>query len=43
MSTPPQRWTVATVYPDMWVGPADDPRNSEGLSPDGESAKERLK
>ncbi|WP_181275678.1 mycothiol transferase [Brevibacterium oceani] len=38
MSTPPQRWTVATVYPDMWVDPADDPRNTEGLSPDGESA-----
>lgn len=32
----PTRWTRATVYPDMWVDPADDPRNSEGVSPDGE-------
>ena len=22
----PSRWTAATVYPDMWVDPADDPR-----------------
>ncbi|AUG75580.1 hypothetical protein CFP65_0624 [Kitasatospora sp. MMS16-BH015] len=33
-----ERWTVATVYPDMWVDPADDPRNSEGPGPDGELA-----
>ncbi len=32
------RWTKATVYPDMWVNPDDDPRNSEGVSPDGELA-----
>jgi len=32
----PARWTRATVYPDMWVDPADDPRNSDGVSPDGE-------
>lgn len=32
------RWTEATVYPDMWVNPDDDPRNSEGVSPDGELA-----
>ncbi len=32
----PTRWTRATVYPDMWVDPADDPRNSDGVSPDGE-------
>jgi uncharacterized damage-inducible protein DinB len=38
MSEQPQRWTKATVYPDMWVDPNDDPRNSEGVSPDGESA-----
>jgi uncharacterized damage-inducible protein DinB len=31
-----ERWTRATVYPDMWVNPDDDPRNSEGASPDGE-------
>ncbi|MCT2591533.1 DinB family protein [Streptomyces sp. N2-109] len=32
------RWTQATVYPDMWADPDDDPRNSEGNSPDGELA-----
>ncbi|MFE4519004.1 DinB family protein [Kitasatospora sp. NPDC056783] len=36
--TEPERWTQATVYPDMWIDPADDPRNSEGPSPDGELA-----
>ena len=31
----PERWTKATVYPDMWVDPGDDPR--EGLrTPVGE-------
>ena len=25
----PTRWTVATVYPDMWVDPDDDPRETE--------------
>ncbi|MGW5421341.1 DinB family protein [Streptomyces sp. NPDC003943] len=30
------RWTQATVYPDMWADPDDDPRNSDGPSPDGE-------
>lgn len=34
----PSRWTRATVYPDMWVDPDDDPRNSSGVSPDGELA-----
>lgn len=38
MSTTPHRWTAATVYPDMWVNPDDDPRNTDGRSPDGESA-----
>jgi uncharacterized damage-inducible protein DinB len=28
------RWSKATVYPDMWVDPDDDPRNSGGVSPD---------
>lgn len=32
------RWTKATVYPDMWVNPDEDPRHSEGVSPDGELA-----
>ena len=36
MSEQPRRWTKATVYPDMWVDPADDPRNTDGTSPDGE-------
>jgi uncharacterized damage-inducible protein DinB len=38
MSDQPARWTRATVYPDMWSDPEDDPRNSEGNSPDGELA-----
>ena len=38
MSEPADRWTVATVYPDMWVDPDDDPRNNDGPSPDGELA-----
>ncbi|HJP74146.1 MAG TPA: DinB family protein [Pseudonocardiaceae bacterium] len=36
MTERPERWTKATVYPDMWLDPADDPRNSDGTSPDGE-------
>jgi uncharacterized damage-inducible protein DinB len=24
--TPPERWTSATVHPDMWLDPDDDPR-----------------
>ncbi|MEV0255140.1 DinB family protein [Streptomyces sp. NPDC050732] len=32
----PARWTRATTYPDMWADPDDDPRDSEGGSPDGE-------
>jgi len=24
----PERWTKATVYPDMWVDPAEDPREA---------------
>lgn len=38
MSDRPERWTRATVYPDMWVDPADDPRNTDGVSADGELA-----
>lgn len=38
MSDQPERWTQATVYADMWVDPADDPRNTDGVSPDGELA-----
>jgi hypothetical protein len=38
VSDVPERWTKASVYPDMWVDPAEDPRTSEGVSPDGELA-----
>jgi uncharacterized damage-inducible protein DinB len=38
MSDQPQRWTQARVYPDMWVDPDKDPRNTAGVSPDGELA-----
>ncbi len=38
MADIPGRWTRATVYPDMWVDPDDDPRNTDGVSPDGELA-----
>ncbi|ARX85930.1 MULTISPECIES: DinB family protein [Streptomyces] len=36
MSDQPARWTEATVYPDMWADPDNDPRDSDGPSPDGE-------
>jgi uncharacterized damage-inducible protein DinB len=36
--TVPSRWTQAAIYPDMWVDPDDDPRNTGGASPDGELA-----
>ncbi|NJC23937.1 putative damage-inducible protein DinB [Arthrobacter pigmenti] len=36
MSNEVSRWTKATVYPDMWVNPDEDPRNTDGVSPDGE-------
>ncbi|MFE3991118.1 DUF664 domain-containing protein [Streptomyces goshikiensis] len=38
MTDQPERWTRATTYPDMWADPADDPRDREGVSPDGELA-----
>lgn len=38
MSDTPARWSPATVYPDMWVDPDDDPRHNEGASSDGELA-----
>ncbi len=34
----PERWSQATVFSDMWSDPDEDPRNSEGVSPDGELA-----
>ncbi|MFI6421852.1 DinB family protein [Streptomyces sp. NPDC050842] len=38
MSDQPARWSQASVYPDMWADPDDDPRNSEGDAPEGELA-----
>ncbi|MBN0046791.1 DUF664 domain-containing protein [Streptomyces actuosus] len=38
MSDQPARWSRATVYPDMWADPADDPRTDENTAPDGELA-----
>jgi uncharacterized damage-inducible protein DinB len=32
------RWTQSTIYADMWVDPDNDPRESDGVSPDGELA-----
>jgi uncharacterized damage-inducible protein DinB len=37
-SDQPGRWTQASVYPDMWVDPDEDPRDSDKVSPDGEPA-----
>jgi hypothetical protein len=31
----PERWTKASVYPDMWADPGEDPRNSEGVTTSG--------
>src|SRR5690349_20336732 len=36
VSDQPQRWSQATDYPDMWLDPAEDPRDSGRVSPDGE-------
>lgn len=36
MDQQPERWSRATVYPDMWVDPDVDPRDNLGPSPDGE-------
>jgi len=36
MTDQPARWSRATVYPDMWADPDNDPRNNEGPGPDGE-------
>ncbi|MEV4333680.1 DinB family protein [Streptomyces sp. NPDC049597] len=38
MSDQPARWSQATVHPDMWADPDDDPRNINGVSPEGELA-----
>src|SRR5579863_4545015 len=36
VSDRPSRWSKATVYPDMWADPDDDPRDSEGASEEDE-------
>jgi hypothetical protein len=38
MSDVPVRWSQASIYPDMWTDPDEDPRNNDGASPDGELA-----
>lgn len=38
MSDQPGRWSQAAAYPDMWADPEDDPRENDGVSPDGELA-----
>lgn len=38
MNDVPERWSQASVYPDMWADPTADPRNSDRVSPDGELA-----
>ncbi len=38
VSDVPERWSKASVYPDMWADPGEDPRDSDGVSPDGELA-----
>ncbi|MFC9595239.1 DinB family protein [Streptomyces sp. NPDC056944] len=38
MNDQPERWSRATVYPDMWADPADDPRDTDGEAPEGERA-----
>ncbi len=38
VSDVPERWSKASVYPDMWADPGEDPRSSDGVSPDGELA-----
>jgi hypothetical protein len=38
VSDVPERWSRASIYPDMWADPDEDPRNSDGVSPDGELA-----
>ena len=38
VSDQPQRWSQAIVYPDMWLDPDEDPRDSAGVSPEGELA-----
>ncbi|WP_372499142.1 DinB family protein [Streptomyces somaliensis] len=36
MDDHPARWTLATIHPDMWTDPDQDPRHTEDPGPDGE-------
>lgn len=38
MTETSERWTQASVYPDMWADPDDDPRHTEDAPPEGELA-----
>jgi uncharacterized damage-inducible protein DinB len=38
VSDQPQRWSQAIVYPDMWVDPDEDPRDSAAVKSEGELA-----
>ena len=38
MSESIPRWSKASIYPDMWADPQNDPRDTGGVSPDGEFA-----
>jgi uncharacterized damage-inducible protein DinB len=38
MSDIPERWSQASVHPDMWADPDEDPRNIDGAASDGELA-----
>jgi hypothetical protein len=38
VSDVPERWSQASVYPDMWADPGEDPRAAGGVRPDGELA-----
>ncbi|MEU0368861.1 DinB family protein [Streptomyces sp. NPDC006283] len=38
MNNMPERWSQASVYPDMWADPDKDPRNRDGAGADGELA-----
>jgi uncharacterized damage-inducible protein DinB len=38
VSDQPERWSQASVHPDMWLDPDEDPRDNAGTSPEGEPA-----
>lgn len=38
----PRRWTQATVYPDVWSDPDEDPRENASVTPIGLAARCRV-